>query len=162
MGGILRDLGVTPVQIGGMPDHVHLLTLSKPSLRVCSEIIRQVKGRSTKWLHEQFSEAKDFAWQDGYGIFSVSYSQVPIVNKYIQKQAEHHRSQSFEKEYFELLSRHKIPFDPRFIARIIHEFRMLGAQFPAPLPWCNYFLNSPQGGSQARRPLAKFQSPLPR
>lgn len=115
IGAVLHNQDICLVQIGGMPDHIHLLTLSKPHKRIGSEVIRRVKSESSKWVQKEFAEAKDFAWQDGYGIFSVSHSQAEIVKKYIENQQEHHKTRSFEDEYRILLEKQEITYDARFI-----------------------------------------------
>ncbi len=78
-------------------------------------MIRETKARSTAWLKNEFPECKLFKWQDGYGSFSVSYSQLERTREYIMKQEEHHATQSFEAEYLLLLNRHSAKFDDRYI-----------------------------------------------
>jgi hypothetical protein len=79
-----------------------------------SEVMRDVKRKSSEWIHETIG-ARGFAWQDGYGVFSVSYSQVDAVRSYVQRQEEHHRTRSFREEYLEFLHRHMVEFDERFV-----------------------------------------------
>lgn len=110
MGGILRDLGCSAVAINGMPEHVHLLVKYRADLSH-SDMLRHVKSRSSKWIHETFPQAKGFAWQEGYGGFTVSKSMVATVVAYIAGQKEHHRVQDFRAEFFELLRRHEVEFD---------------------------------------------------
>lgn len=107
MGGILRDLRCTLVAINGMADHVHLLIRYRADLSH-SEMLQQIKGRSSNWLNETFPHFGRFAWQEGYGGFTVSKSQVPEVEAYLARQKEHHRGQDFETEFMELLRRHGI------------------------------------------------------
>lgn len=111
MGGILRDLGCSLLTINGMPDHVHLL-VRYPSDLSHSDMIRHVKSRSSKWLHETFPSLSRFAWQEGYGGFTVSKSVVPKVHLYIETQKQHHKRVDFKTEFLELLRRHGIEFDP--------------------------------------------------
>ena len=73
------------------------------------------EGNSSKWIHETFADLRGFAWQDGYGAFSVSKSNLPQVIEYIARQREHHATQSFEDEYRALLTRHGVPFDERYL-----------------------------------------------
>lgn len=81
-----------------------------------SQIAKFLKGESSKWIHDEFSELRNFGWQDGYSAFSVSKSIVPKVVDYIKRQREHHRKMTFEQEYVELLELHQIPtIDDRFI-----------------------------------------------
>lgn len=77
-----------------------------------TEAVALVKSNSSKWLREQNSE---FAWQEGYGAFSVSSSNIETVIRYIQKQETHHRKITFEDEFIALLKRHKIPYDPKYV-----------------------------------------------
>jgi REP element-mobilizing transposase RayT len=110
MGGILGDLGCTPIVVNGTLDHVHLLT-RYPSDLSHSDMLRHVKSRSSKWVHETFPELRAFAWQEGYGGFTVSKSVKPAVEAYISRQKEHHRKQDFKTEFLELLRLHEIEFD---------------------------------------------------
>src|SRR3990172_8649751 len=110
IGGIVRDLRCTLLAINGMPDHVHLLVRYRPDLSH-SELLQQVKGRSSKWVHETFPQLGHFAWQEGYGGFTVSKSAVTAVEEYIARQKEHHQRQDFKSEFLELLRRHGIEFD---------------------------------------------------
>ncbi|MBX3379530.1 MAG: IS200/IS605 family transposase [Phycisphaeraceae bacterium] len=108
MGGIVRDLRGVLIAAGGMPDHVHLLVRSAPDCSL-AEIAREVKARSSKWI------APEFAWQRGYGGFSVSKSAVDEVERYIRTQKEHHRNMSFKDEFLSMLQRHAVEFDPKYV-----------------------------------------------
>ncbi len=110
IGGILRDLRCTLLAINGMPDHVHLLIRYRADLSH-SEMLQQIKGRSSKWINETWLQRGRFAWQEGYGGFTVSKSAVPDVETYIARQKEHHKRQDFKAEFLEFLSRHEIKFD---------------------------------------------------
>lgn len=110
IGGILRDLRCQLLAINGMPDHVHLLIRYRADLSH-SDMLRHIKGRSSKWINESFPAIAPFAWQQGYGGFTVSMSVVPQVAEYIARQKEHHKSQDFRSEFLELLRRHEIEFD---------------------------------------------------
>jgi len=110
MGGTLRDLGCMPIIINGTADHVHLLA-RYPSDLSHSDMLRHVKSRSSKWVHETFPEQRSFAWQEGYGGFTVSKSVKPAVDAYIARQKEHHKNQDFKTEFLELLRRHEVEFD---------------------------------------------------
>jgi len=114
MGGIIRGLGGTLLAAGGIADHIHLLaSLSKT--HGLSNDIRDIKAESSAWIHKTFPELKGFAWQVGYGAFTVSYSALPRVRAYVKNQEQHHRKQSFQEEFRELLQRHEIEFDERYI-----------------------------------------------
>ena len=98
--------------IGGTADHLHAL-LSLPGMMSFAKAVQLIKGGSSKWMHETFSKHKKFAWQEGYGAFSVSASQVPKTIAYIKNQKNHHRKKSFHEEFLDLLKKHGIEFDPR-------------------------------------------------
>ena len=110
IGGIVRDLRCTLLAINGMPDHIHLLIRYRADLSH-SEMLQQIKGRSSKWINETFPQQGHFAWQEGYGGFTVSKSGVEQVEAYIARQKEHHKRQDFKAEFLELLRRHGIDFD---------------------------------------------------
>ena len=109
--GICQNLELIPVAMGGMDDHVHLLFHLPPS-RSLADAMRTIKANSSKWINEH---VHGFPWQDGYGAFGVSESNVQAVVHYIRSQKEHHRKMSFEDEYLMLLNKHNIEFDGRFI-----------------------------------------------
>ncbi|MBI4717870.1 MAG: IS200/IS605 family transposase [Planctomycetes bacterium] len=107
LGGIVRDLRCTLLAVNGMPDHVHLLIRYRADLSH-SDLLRHIKGRSSKWINETFPTGGRFSWQEGYGGFTVSKSAVPEVEAYIARQKEHHQRQDFKAEFLELLRRHGI------------------------------------------------------
>lgn len=110
MGGILRDLRCSLLSINGMPVHIHLLARYRADLSH-SEMLQQIKGRSSKWINETWPNRGHFSWQEGYGGFTVSKSEVPKVESYIARQKEHHQHMDFKTEFLELLRRHGIEFD---------------------------------------------------
>ena len=116
IGGIVRDLRCTLLAINSMPDHIHLLIRYRPDLSH-SDLLQQIKGRSSKWINESLPQMGHFSWQEGYGGFTVSKSAVPDVETYIARQKEHHKHQDFQAEYLELLRRHGIEFDPNEVFR---------------------------------------------
>jgi REP element-mobilizing transposase RayT len=101
-------------EIGGVEDHVHVLVRGKTNVSA-AEMARNIKSRSSAWLRETFDGLGSFAWQEGYGVFSVSKSQVEGVKAYIQRQEEHHRSRGFKEEFIEFLERHEIEYKPEFV-----------------------------------------------
>ena len=111
LGGIVRNEGGSLVAIGGMPDHVHLLVRLKPTIRL-PDLLRSVKANSSRWAHERPDLPRGFAWQEGYGAFTVSQSSAPAVSRYILNQELHHRRRSFEQEWISLLRKNGIAFDP--------------------------------------------------
>lgn len=114
IGGILRDQHGKLIEIGGMPDHLHILARLSPTLAI-SDVLRVTKANSSKWLNETFHPTMPFAWQRGFGAFSVSESNVDQLRAYIRNQAEHHKTMSFRDEYRELLKRHGIEFDEQYL-----------------------------------------------
>ncbi len=114
VGGIIRNEKGTLVAAGGMPDHVHfLVSLSRESS--VSNVLRQIKSSSSKWIHETTPELRGFAWQAGYAAFAVSYSHVETVKQYIATQADHHRTVTFQEEFLAFLRRHDLEFDERYL-----------------------------------------------
>lgn len=116
IGGILRELRATPLAIGGTIDHVHLLARIPSDLAV-ADCLRVVKANSSRWVKEKWPERRFFAWQSGYGAFSVSESSRANVIRYIQEQARHHQKLSFQDEFVALLRKHGVRFDERYIWR---------------------------------------------
>ncbi len=114
IGGILRTEKSVLLAAGGMPDHVHLLVSLSRELSI-AETVRLVKANSSKWIHGTFPECQQFAWQAGYGAFSVSFSNLPEVKNYIARQAEHHRVRTFQDEYRDFLRRHQLEWDERYV-----------------------------------------------
>ena len=101
-----REYGVDVLEIGGVADHVHLLLCLPPKLSIAL-MVRALKANSSKWMNEQ---GHLFGWQQGYGSFSVSSSNLNAVSAYIRNQAEHHRHRDFREEFLALLRRHGVPF----------------------------------------------------
>jgi putative transposase len=114
MGGIIRTEKGVLYDIGGVEDHVHLYLRWRPDGTV-SDLMRDVKARSSKWVHETFPTLGAFAWQEGYSVFSVSKSQEPVVKKYIAGQAAHHKKEDFKTELLRLLRAHEIDIDERYV-----------------------------------------------
>jgi putative transposase len=114
LGGILRNLDCLPVIVGGVEDHVHLLCALS---RTCepAAMIKEVKRGLSLWLKTKGPELRDFAWQSGYGIFSIGFSQIKSVRDYIAGQEQHHRKVSFQDEFRQLLQRYEIEFDERYV-----------------------------------------------
>ena len=114
LGGILGHLECQPILVGGVEDRVHLLaTLS----RTCqpAEMVKEVKRGSSLWIKQRDQTLRDFGWQNGYGIFSLGFSQIREVRDYIACQEEHHRKASFQDEFRALLRRYEIAFDERYV-----------------------------------------------
>ncbi|HEY3376090.1 MAG TPA: IS200/IS605 family transposase [Armatimonadota bacterium] len=114
LGGMLRELGGVSLVVGGAPDHVHLLASIDKTIAV-ADALRAIKAGSSKWIHHTFPTLDHFAWQEGYGAFSVSVTGVDRVKAYIAGQPEHHRAVTFQEEFLEFLHRHHIAYDVRYI-----------------------------------------------
>jgi REP element-mobilizing transposase RayT len=112
LGGIIREMRGTALIINGAYDHVHMLIRIRPA-QAAAEIARVVKTNSSRWVGEKWNVS--FAWQTGYGAFSVSESNVPAVSRYIATQEEHHKKMTFQEEYLAFLKKHKIAYDERYI-----------------------------------------------
>jgi putative transposase len=114
MGGIAREQGLKALAIGGVEDHVHLL-LSLPATIAVAKAIQLIKGASSKWVHDTFPEHRSFAWQEGYGAFSIGVSQTDATVTYIRSQPEHHRQTTFQEEFRMFLKKHGIQYDERYV-----------------------------------------------
>jgi len=114
LGGIARQNQMKAIEVGGMPDHVHIL-LSLPSTLSIAKALQLIKGGSSKWVHETFPEHRLFSWQVKYGAFGVSVSQLDKTIQYIKDQEEHHRKMTFQEEFLVLLKKHHIEFDERYL-----------------------------------------------
>ena len=112
LGGALSQLGCTPVLVGGVADHIHALFVLAKTLAV-SRAVEEVKKESSKWAKRHVHPA--FYWQSGYGAFSVSPSNADAVREYIRTQEEHHRGRTFQDEFRELLRRHGVEWDERYV-----------------------------------------------
>ena len=116
LGGIARENDMKALAIGGVADHVHLL-LSLPATLSISKAMQLLKGNSSKWLRDTFPElhAQGFAWQEGFGAFSISISRVDDTVQYIQKQGEHHRKKTFREEFEMFLKKHGYKYDSKML-----------------------------------------------
>jgi REP element-mobilizing transposase RayT len=113
IGGVARKREMTALGVGGTDDHVHLL-LSLPSSLPIAKAIREIKSESSRWMHETFA-MPGFEWQEGYGAFSIGWSQVDATLAYIAKQKEHHLRRDFPQEFIAFLKKRRIEYDPRFV-----------------------------------------------
>jgi putative transposase len=111
MAGVARNHDFLVLANGGMEDHVHLLLQLSPTLAL-AKAIALIKANSSRWIGEHGIR---FAWQEGYGAFSVSASKRGVVEKYIANQEKHHRRMTFEREFLGLLKKHGIEFDPKYV-----------------------------------------------
>lgn len=113
-GGILNKLGCIPILINGVDDHVHLLCALSRTISM-AELIEKLKSASTSWVKKQGALHERFAWQSGYGVFSVSESMLPVVKKYVENQEEHHKRMSFQEEFRAICEKHGIKIDERYV-----------------------------------------------
>lgn len=114
LGGIIRDIGGTPIEIGGVEDHVHILA-RLPATVAIADALRVIEANSSKWAGERPDLVKVFAWQNGYAAFTVSRSQMQSVREYIRNQEEHHRKKSFKEQLLALLEKNEIEYDERYL-----------------------------------------------
>ena len=109
--GIARNMKIKILAIGGAPDHLHLLISLSPTANL-AKVMCDLKANSSKWLNET---GPHFAWQAGYGAFSVSPSRVADVQRYIRNQAQHHQKRNFEQEFVDLLKKSGIAFEEKYV-----------------------------------------------
>jgi REP element-mobilizing transposase RayT len=112
LAGILKNLESPALIINSVTDHVHVLCQLSKNLAAC-KLVEEIKKSSSKWMKEQGMSS--FAWQNGYGLFSVSQSNVAVVRRYIEGQAAHHRKRDFKEEFREFCKRHDVPLDERYV-----------------------------------------------
>jgi putative transposase len=113
LGGVVRNLDGVAEVVGGVNDHVHLL-LGLRATHCLADVVRDAKAVSSRWVHDELG-SPDFAWQEGYGAFTVSASQRDTVRNYIVRQEEHHRRRTFQEEYAELLERSGVKYNPKYL-----------------------------------------------
>jgi len=114
LGGIARANKIAAIEVGGVEDHVHILLSLPPTLSI-SKAIQFLKGNSSKWIHETFSEHRTFEWQEGYGAFSIGVSGIEATVEYIRKQAVHHRTLNVREEFIEFLKKHNMPYEDKML-----------------------------------------------
>jgi len=110
LGGIAREHKMKALSIGGVEDHVHMLLSIPPTLPV-AKAVQLLKGNSSKWIHEAFSNKRLFEWQEGYGAFSISTSGVKATVRYIESQKDHHQRHSFKDELIAFLEKNGIRYE---------------------------------------------------
>jgi putative transposase len=114
IGGILSNLDCQPIIVGGVEDHVHFLCALARTVD-CAKMVKEVKRGSSVWIKTKGVELKEFHWQNGYGIFSIGFSQIQVLKAYIENQAEHRRKISFQDEFRGLLDRYEIKYDESYV-----------------------------------------------
>jgi REP element-mobilizing transposase RayT len=114
LGGAIRKENGIALIVNGASDHVHILAKLRQD-KALSKFTGELKANSSGWISRTFESAAGFAWQEGYGAFTVSESQVPKIRRYIERQEEHHRTVSFLEEFKVILRAHGLPFDERYL-----------------------------------------------
>jgi putative transposase len=112
--GIVTNKNQKIMIINGMPDHIHILVSIKPDWTI-SDLVRDIKSNSSKWINEKHWVNGIFEWQTGYGAFSVSSSQLMVVIKYIENQENHHKNQTFKNEYIDFLKGYQIDYNDKYL-----------------------------------------------
>lgn len=116
--GIIQSYDHKVLQINGMPDHIHIFFGMRPSQSL-SDLMKQLKQDSSKWINSKGLADRKFSWQAGYGAFSYSKSDVPRIIKYIANQEEHHKIKGLDEEYKSLLEEFKIDYDERYVLKTV-------------------------------------------
>ena len=116
--GIVKNKGQKLLAINGMPDHIHILIGIKPSITI-SDLVRDIKANSSKFINEKGWSKFRFSWQEGFGAFSYGKSQLGDIINYIQNQEKHHETRSFREEYLEFLKKFEVSFDEKYIFKEI-------------------------------------------
>jgi REP element-mobilizing transposase RayT len=114
IGGIIKGMGENPIAIGGTENHVHILA-TLPKTMALSDYVRTIKAESSRWVKSVDSYYRVFAWQEGYGTFSVSASKVETIKTYIRNQEEHHKKTTFVEEYKSFLKAYGTQYDERYL-----------------------------------------------
>jgi len=114
IGNLINKTSCKTIIVNGVEDHVHCFIGLKPAVSI-SELMKTVKAKSSKYINDHSLIKNHFEWQDGYGVFSYSESQVDKVYKYIQNQEAHHKKQTFKDEYLDFLKKFKIEYDEKYI-----------------------------------------------
>ena len=115
IGGIVRNKGGALIKIGGVADHIHIVARLRADIALC-DMVRILKANSSKWVNERGTDGNGrFAWQSGYGVFTVSPSQLPALNNYVERQEEHHRTRPFQEEFVAILEKHGVEYEKRYL-----------------------------------------------
>jgi len=114
MGGIARENKMRALAIGETSDHIHILLSMTQNISI-AKAIQLIKGGSSKWINETFGSIGKFAWQEGYGAFSIGVSGIDDTIAYINAQEEHHRVRTFEEEFVSFLKKNKVEYDERYV-----------------------------------------------
>ena len=114
LSGICKNLDSPSLLIGGTTDHIHILC-SFSRKNTISDLLRELKRDSSKWIKTKIPSPSKFYWQQGYGAFSIGPSHIGPLKKYIDNQEEHHRKETFQDEFRRLLRKYRIDYDERYV-----------------------------------------------
>ncbi|WP_395802866.1 IS200/IS605 family transposase [Daejeonella sp.] len=114
IGNIINETGCKTIIVNGVEDHAHCFFGLKPTISI-SELMKTVKAKSSKYINDNRLLLNRFEWQEGYGAFSYSNTQIDVVFNYIKNQEKHHAKETFKEEYVATLEKFQIPYDERFI-----------------------------------------------
>ncbi|MCL2328481.1 MAG: transposase [Bacteroidetes bacterium] len=114
IGGIIKANNALPIMINGTENHVHILTTMSKNISL-AQFVEEIKRNSSRWIKSKGEHYRFFAWQGGYAGYSVSQSKVKIVENYIEKQKEHHKSETFQEEYVKFLREYNVDFDEKYL-----------------------------------------------
>ena len=112
--GIIRNKGQKPLIVGGESDHIHILVGLRPNCLI-SDLVRDIKNNSSKFINQHLGRLNKFSWQTGYGVFSYSHDQIENVYHYIENQEKHHQKKMFREEYIEMLEQNKVEYDIKYL-----------------------------------------------
>ncbi|PWB28413.1 IS200/IS605 family transposase [Flavobacterium sp. HTF] len=114
IGNLINETGCKTIIVNGVEDHVHCLLGLKPTISI-SDLMKVVKAKSSKFVNDNQLSKSKFNWQEGYGAFSYSRSQIDSVYKYIENQKEHHKRETFNDEYLNFLNKFNVPYEEKYI-----------------------------------------------
>jgi REP element-mobilizing transposase RayT len=114
LGGLLKDIKCVPIKINGIENHIHILCIMSKNISL-ADLTEDIKRNSSRWIKTKGDKYKNFAWQGGYGGFSVSQSKADVVKHYIENQKEHHKALSFKEEYIRFLKEYDIDFNEDYL-----------------------------------------------
>jgi putative transposase len=114
IGNLINETGCKTILVNGIEDHIHCFAGLKPVVS-CSELMKTVKAKSSKYINDHQLTKHRFEWQEGFGVFSYGHSQINQVYNYIANQEKHHKKQTFREEYVEFLEKFEVPYDMRYV-----------------------------------------------
>ena len=114
IGGVLGISKSIPIAINGIENHIHVLCIMSKNIML-AKLLEDIKGDSSRWIKTMNPHYREFAWQGGYSGYSVSYSRVEIVKKYIETQKEHHKNQTFKDEYIQFLKENDVDYNDDYL-----------------------------------------------